>query len=164
MLTKDAKILHKTHKNAKVDFKLALKMRLFQKMSYEQIGRYFGVGKQVVHQQLAPFLKYLEKPEAIESFQEIEGQLLTAVKMRILNEIQDPERIKKAQWWHLVWAYEKLDKVFRLATGQATENIDLRALNLSLKQIQRQRQELEAEIQEISKQIEQLPEPEIESE
>ncbi|RLB07733.1 MAG: hypothetical protein DRG27_06245, partial [Deltaproteobacteria bacterium] len=69
----------------------------------------------------------------------------------------DPAKLEKAPLYQLAIAFDKLDHAYRLASNQATENIDIRSLNLSLHELKKQRAELEAELSVITKQLESMP-------
>src|SRR5437016_4557842 len=105
----------------------AFKLRFRKKLSYAEIGQMLGVHPSTVYKRLRRFAALLDDPQAIEAYRDGEPELIDAVKMRILANMADEGRLAKAPPNHLAFAFNALFTANRLARGQSTQNIGLRA-------------------------------------
>ena len=147
------------HVDKKVDVVKALRYRLYHKLSYREIAEKFNCHHSAVQRALEPFLVFLEQPpQVIDAYQQFEAFFVSVAKLRLLEFLIRRDKLEKATVNQIAYALAQLDHIYRLSTNQATENIDIKALNISLHELKKQRKELEVELSLISKQIEELPE------
>ena len=157
-VTKD--LLHRdiaikeTKTDKKIDVAEALKLRLYNLLSWEEIAKRFSVSSATIRYHLEPFLKFLDHPPQIyQAYQKFESALLQLAKVKILEYMLNPSVLEKATINNLAYAFSQLDHAYRLSSGQSTENVDVRSLQMSLHELKKQRAQLEAELKLITKQI-----------
>jgi hypothetical protein len=112
----------------KIDLSAALKMRLVQGRTLKDIGEAMGgASKQSVHKALKPFMKLIDQPEATRAFREVRAEILDAALLKVVQQIVDPAKLNKAGLGALAFTGRQLFDMGRLARGESTSNIGLRA-------------------------------------
>ena len=105
------------------DLSKALKLRIINGLSYEEIGKLTGTSKQAVHQALKPFLEMLQNPDAIQTYRDNRALLFDAAAVQLLQHAIDEAKLKQTGPGTLIRALSELFKMARLETGESTENI-----------------------------------------
>lgn len=77
---------------SKIDLQQALKLRIDNGLSFQEIADYFGVKKQSIHSLLRP---YLPDGGNVKTFREHKADILAAQQMRVLSALSDSD-LKKA--------------------------------------------------------------------
>jgi hypothetical protein len=131
----------------KIDVGLALKLRLHNGLSYDQIGTYFGATKQAVSRALAKFTNLLAEDVDLKGYEQCRADLLTAAEMTLLNEVIDPAKLQKASVNNLAFALGKVFDMNRITQGKSTSIVVYGDL-------QKQHEELIGEIAEMEKALE----------
>ena len=124
---------------SKIDVLQALKLRLHNRLSYDEIAKRFGVTKTAVYHVLSEFAKITENPEIVEGYASIRGKLLTAGEFELLKEIFDPEKLKKASLNNVAYAFSHDYNANRLERGESTRNVQFQALQMKLEEIRKEK-------------------------
>lgn len=124
---------------SKIDVLQALKLRLHNRLSYDEIAKRFGVTKTAVYHVLSEFAKITENPEIVEGYASIRGKLLTAGEFELLKEIFDPEKLKKASLNNVAYAFSQVFNANRLERGESTSNVKFQALQMKLEEIRKEK-------------------------
>ncbi len=103
----------------KIDVQKALQLRL-KGVSYEDIGKQFGVSRAAVYQRLKPVIP--ENNVDLETFKQNRADLLAA-KQKIILESMTQEQIDKIPPGSRPTAFGILYDKERLERGQSTENV-----------------------------------------
>ena len=107
-----------------LDVTKALKLRINNHLSYDEIGKLCGgYSRQAVHQALKPFLGMIADPEARQAYKESKADVLEGAQLQVITNLVDNERLKKASVNNLAYAAQSLDNMIRLERGQSTANI-----------------------------------------
>ena len=107
----------------KIDKLEAYKLRVHNKLTYEQIADHLGVTRQAVHQALARFSEIIGEPDDITAGEDIRMSLFQAGRQTLLRSLVDEKAILNAPLKDRAIAFEKLDRAVRLESGQATQNL-----------------------------------------
>ena len=137
-----------TPKRNLMDYSKALKLRLLNGLSYNEIAKACGVHKSTVVNGLKPFLSLLRNPQAREAYKANKSDLLTAAEMHIVGKIANPQAIKKASINNLAYAANTLYNMNRLEQDLSTNNVSVMHATDYTKDIEA----LDAEYEELSNQ------------
>lgn len=107
----------------RIDLSKAINLRYFKGLDCTQIGKQFGVTKQAVHKALKRFDTLILKHGVEQAFNKYEHNILTTAKLKLLEQIVDPERLSNTSVKDASLSYEKLDKSLNLKEGKATSNV-----------------------------------------
>lgn len=107
--------------NKKVDVAQALKLRMVNKLSYEEIGKIFGVTKGAIHKSLQSFISIIDDPDASEAFKATRSEILTSIERQLANQLVNPDKLKDASLNNVAYAYDKVATHNRLEQGKATQ-------------------------------------------
>ena len=129
-----------------VDISKALKLRLENKLSYGQIAKQLNCPKSSVHYALKPFVKLIENPYQIAGYQDNKAVLLTALEMRLANEMLDDDKIKSASLNNVAYAFSQVSNQGHLARGESTSNVNFHVLNESVAETDSEIDRLEREL------------------
>ena len=129
----------------KIDLEKALRYRLHNNMSYEEIGDLMGVCKQSVHKRLQP---YLHDIEDIPTLKKYKSDIIHAKQLKILTELTD-EKLKESTAYQLTGMFGILYDKARLEDDKSTQNVDINARVASYRQNTDEIQRLEAMLLEI---------------
>jgi hypothetical protein len=106
----------------------ALRLRLQNRFTLQQIADHFGLrDRRVVHKRLRRFLRMLGEQGQVEAFREQEAGILDSARLRVMVELLDEGRLKKATPQQLTIAYGILFDKMRLLRGLSTSNMSLHA-------------------------------------
>lgn len=114
--------------NAIIDVTKALKLRLEKGLSYDEIGKIFGVTGQAVYQRLNSFKKYIDNPEIIQAFNENKVNILTVVEQELVSNLLAPDKVKKASLNNIAYALQNVSNINRLEQGKSTSNVNIHSL------------------------------------
>lgn len=107
----------------RIDLSEALILRYRKGLTFQQIADHFGVSKPAVFQRLRKFKNLLLDPDKLRAFQERQKALLTGAKLKLLQELTKPEKLKKASLNNLLYAFNRIDNAHRLQAGRATSHV-----------------------------------------
>ena len=91
-------------------------------LTNEQIGNKYGVTFQAISKRIRGIFKLLDK-ENLQAYKENKVHLLTAVEQELLDNILNPDKIKKATLGNIAYAFDKVYQANRLEQGLSTENV-----------------------------------------
>lgn len=111
----------------KVDVLQALRLRVQNHLSYQEIADRLGCTKGAVWQTLSAFKNLVENPEAVGGYVDARAKLLTAVEFELLKDVLDAEKRQKASLNNTAYAFSQVFNARRLTEGQSTENVGLLA-------------------------------------
>ena len=125
-----------------IDVRKALTLRLKNHLSYGAIARELGASENGVYKALTPFIDALSDPVAIQAFEQNEGGLISAAKMKIYSFMVGDDALKKASLNNLAYAYSQIDTVKRLEEGKATAHIAYADYGKKIDELDDEEQEL----------------------
>ena len=126
----------------RIDRSKALELRFKKGLSFKEIGNYFGVSEQAVHQSLKAFKNLLSDDADIKALRVSKTELLDVAELTLLNDLVEPERRKAASLNNVAYALQNVNNMNRLEKGQSTANIQYIDLTESLESIRREKQQL----------------------
>jgi hypothetical protein len=107
----------------KIDLEQALKMRLVNKLTYQQIADHFGVVKSAVKQRLKRFTAFLGDPDEILGCRNHKTMILEAVELELITNLMHKGKLEKASTNNVAYAYRQVSDQLRLEKGLSTENV-----------------------------------------
>ena len=131
---------------SKLDLSRVLKLRLVNKLTYPEIAKQFGCSKQAIHKALGRVAHLMDRPEALDAYQDHKDNILAAAQLEVIDNLVDPVRLKKASVNNLAYAAQSLDNMIRLQRGETTSNIGYADYSKALEQVIKDRAKLEAEL------------------
>ena len=117
----------------KVNVSTALAMKLEQKLSYAQIAKLQGCSPAGVHKAL----RHLLPDEGTKTFQQHEADILSAVRLKVISQVDDRRLKKLSARDAIVSAAVLIDKE-RLLRGLSTSNVSVRVMTSELREIEAQ--------------------------
>ena len=136
------------------DLGAALKLRLYNKLTYQQISDQLSVPKSTVVDALKPYLAMIEQPEALEHYRTRKADILEAAEMELVSSLVDPVKLEKASTNNIAYAFGQLNTAIRLERGQSTANVaTFEADKALLTELQAEREKLEKQLQTLRNQI-----------
>ncbi len=130
--------------SSKINIAEALKLRLVNHLSYQEIADRYGVCKSAVYQALKRFLSILVEPNELEGYKQNKIALLSSAELRLLERLVNDEVVEKASLNNIAYAFQQIFNSGRLEKGEATEIVDTFALTADLEKVQARIRELEA--------------------
>ena len=107
----------------KVDIAKAIKLRMQNHMSYQDIGNVFGVTRSAIQKELKPLLCFLDNPEATQHYRENRADFIDNVERVLTTHMVDEDKLKAASINNLAYATAQLNNIGRLERGQSTANV-----------------------------------------
>jgi transcriptional regulator with XRE-family HTH domain len=120
-----------TRKNNRIDLADILRYRLEKGLTYQEIADMYGLNKSSIFAKFQGFLKYAD-PEAVRLWEEKKPEMLSASEMVLVERMMDEDVLKKASVNNLAYALGTVNNINRLHRGQATQNVSVKALSMSL--------------------------------
>jgi predicted DNA-binding protein YlxM (UPF0122 family) len=120
-----------------IDLSHVLKLRLIKKLSFQEIGKMYGVSKQAISNKLKNFFDKLPDGNSLEAYKENRKELLSAIELKILSYIFDDEKLKSARLGELTVAYGVLFDKRRLEEGKSTSNIAYKEVTKEIEEIEK---------------------------
>ncbi len=110
----------------RVDVAKALKLRLKNGMTINEIADHFGVTKQAISQALKSFRGLLNSDaSSVEAFDSCKPQLLSAVEQKMLQALLDPDKLQKASLNNVAYAFTQIHSANRLERNLSTDNVSV---------------------------------------
>jgi hypothetical protein len=109
----------------KIDVPKALRLRVTQGLSYDEIGEVFGATGQSVRVALSKFLDIADNPETLAAYREHKATVFETVEHALLKRLLVETANKRVSIGDLARALDVVGKHVRLLQGQSTENIGL---------------------------------------
>lgn len=131
----------------KFDLAKAVKLRLKNGLTYEEIGAIFGVCKQTAHTNIQRFLKLLPTEEEVENYDRHKSKILTSLELKLIEKMSDETAIKEASLNNAAYAFQQINNANRLEKGLATSIYDNFTIEADLAELQKREAELMREIQ-----------------
>lgn len=114
-----------TTQTRKIDIALAVRLRLKDGLTYEQIAERFGCTRQSVSAALERFTCLTENPAQLEAYRANKLGLFETVEQALLERLLKEATIGRASVGDLARAMDTIAKHVRLLSGQSTQNIGL---------------------------------------
>jgi predicted DNA-binding protein YlxM (UPF0122 family) len=108
----------------KIDLSEAIKLRYKNHLSYKEIGKQFHCSAQAVHELIQGFLKGIDDPEIIQSFETIKPEILSSVERKLVENILDSGKLKKANLNNVAYAFTQIHQANRLQRNKPTSIVD----------------------------------------
>lgn len=109
----------------KIDVPRALRMRVSQGLSYDEIGEAFGATGPAVRVALNRFVDIADNPEQLAAYREHKAAIFETVEEAILKRIVVELGNKRISLGDLARVLDVVGKQSRLLAGQTTENVGL---------------------------------------
>lgn len=106
--------------NQKFPVDEALKLRLVNNLTFQQIGDKYGVSRQAIHGKLKKFMRIIGEPDLNKAFQERRVELLTGTERVLMEYLLDPKKLKDASLNNVAYAFKEINNARRLELGEAT--------------------------------------------
>ena len=136
----------------RVDVAEAIKLRLVNGYTLQDIANRYGVSKQAVSMRLSKvfgILKQDDNIEGLQAYREHQAALIDSAAMKMLSLAVDPARLKGLKSNQLIWNFGVLFDKSRICKGLSTDNINIMALTGDIQEIAKQREELHKKLAEI---------------
>lgn len=108
----------------KVDKVKAYRLRVINRLSFEEIGQLMGVSRQAIAKALASLNHLIPDPEQTKAYQEVRPDILSSVEEQLVTSLMDRDKIAKANLNNVAYALTQVSSLRRLETGQSTANIN----------------------------------------
>lgn len=109
-------------REVKVDIGKALKMRLNNHLSYQEIADKFGCDKSYIYRALKEFEDILKDPESAQAYHENKAGLLTAIELRLAKQLINEDVLKGASLNNVAYSFQAVHNANRLERNQSTQN------------------------------------------
>jgi len=101
----------------------AYRLRVLNRLSYQEIADQLGAPKGSVYKALCEMVALTHDHERLAQFEEIRPALLSAVEERLIASLVDEEAIQKASLNNRAYAFQQVAQQGRLSRGLSTENV-----------------------------------------
>ena len=132
---------------AHIDKAKALELYLKKGMTYEEIGKYFGVCRQAVHNSLKKFKDVIQSKGEISAMRANKAEILDSVELTLINDMMDKDKRKNASLNNVAYALQNVSNMNRLEKGQSTANIQYVDMSATLEEIRREREQLQEQLE-----------------
>lgn len=124
--TFSTQVTEEKQKYTKVDHALAVRMRVKDKLTYNEIGARLGTTGPYIAKVVGKFLDLLENPGSLYAYQENKPDLLEAMELKLLTYLNDLLKDnKKASVKDISLALKVVSELVRLNKGQSTSNVSV---------------------------------------
>ena len=103
----------------------AYRLRVLNRLSYQEIADQLGEPKSSVYKALAQLVALTHDQERLEQYEEIRPALLSAAEERLLASLVDEATIEKASLNNRAYAFQQLHSARRLERNLSTENLSV---------------------------------------
>lgn len=100
----------------------AYRLRVLNRLSYQEIADQLGEPKSSVYKALAQLVALTHDHERMAQYQEIRPALFSAVEERLMASLVDEDALQKASLNNRAYAFQQVFNARRLEQGQSTEN------------------------------------------
>jgi len=136
-----------TNQTKGLDVGKALKLRLYNNLSYQEIGDKLGFHKTTVFYALKPFKDLLKNPAQIQAYRENKAQLLDAAQMELLSQITNEEKLKKATLGNIAYGIGQIDNITRAERGLPNVTVNYHVLLDKVEDLEAEEERLKAQIE-----------------
>lgn len=136
-----------TRKNNKIDLADILRYRLEKGLTYQEIADMYGLHKSSIFTKFKGFLKYAD-PEMVRLYEDKKPEILSGTEMMLIEKMTDPVNLEKASVNNLAYALGTVNNINRLHRGQATQNVSVKALSMSLAELVSEEEKLRKKLSE----------------
>lgn len=115
---------------AKLDAARALILHEEKGLSYEEIGKIYGVDKRTVGRAIRPLRELfglVGNGRASTEWRSIESKVLDTIRTMVSERMLDDEKLDAASLRDLAFVYREIFQAHRLIEGKSTENVSLRS-------------------------------------
>ena len=133
--------------SSRINIAEALKLRLVNHLSYQEIADRYGVCKSAVYQALKRFLSILVEPDELEGYKQNKIALLSSAELRLLERLVNDEVVEKASLNNIAYAFQQIFNSGRLERGESTENVNVQQMIASIEDLRKQEDEIIKTIQ-----------------
>lgn len=106
----------------RIDLSKALKLRLVNRLTLQEIATQLGTSKQSVQQALSRFSTLCADPDIAHAYEQSRPALLSAVEEQMLQSLVDPSKLEKASLNNVAYSLTQVSQLRRLESGQSTVN------------------------------------------
>ena len=103
----------------------AYRLRVLNRLSYQEIADQLGEPKSSVYKSLCGLVALTHDHERMEQYEEIRPALLSAAEERLIASMVDEECIEKASLNNRAYAFQQLHSARRLERNLTTANVGL---------------------------------------
>lgn len=90
-----------------------------------EIAKLMNVSPQAINQQIQLFKGILSSDDTIQSYRDRYPDILSSVELRLMQELVDSKRLKKATTGNIAYSLNHITMHRRLESNLSTENLDL---------------------------------------
>jgi hypothetical protein len=112
-------------KSYNFDVLKAYRLRVLNRLSYQDIADHLGEPKSSVYKALAQLVALTHDHERMQQYEEIRPALLSVAEERLVASLVDEETIAKATLNNRAYAFTQLHNARRLESGQSTANLSV---------------------------------------
>jgi predicted DNA-binding protein YlxM (UPF0122 family) len=134
---------YKTKAKGKIDKSELLKLYFINGLSKAEIARHFDCAPSSVTKALRPFEKILASKEDRGFFEDKKTEILSSLELKMLSEIANPEKLKKASVNNLAYAFRQIFDAERLEAHKSTSNIAYQDITRELMEAEKALEEYE---------------------
>ncbi len=110
-------------KRSKIDIGQLVKFRFENNLTFEEIGKKFGVSRQAAEQAFSRHFSVIRSRNDAESYEKYKPVTLSAVEAELLVALIDKGKLEKASVNNVAYAFGVVSNNNKLARNQSTENI-----------------------------------------
>jgi transcriptional regulator with XRE-family HTH domain len=105
-------------KRVRFDVAKALKLRMENKLTYQEIADQLGVSKQAIYDRLHKVSKLFNDPSIVNAIDSVAVPVMKSVQWTMLAEMLDPDRLKSASLNNIAYSFTQVNNARRLEEGQ----------------------------------------------
>jgi predicted DNA-binding protein YlxM (UPF0122 family) len=101
----------------------ALKLRLKNNLSLQEIADHYGIAKSTVHDRFKRLIKVVGDPGLNKAYDECKVEILTGTERVLIQHLMDDQKLKDASLNNVAYSLGQINNMLRLERGQTTGNI-----------------------------------------
>ncbi len=140
---KDKRLNNTAPYQRKIDINKTLTMYFKHEMPEADIARYFHVSPSGIFQALKPFKEIMKSNAILEAYNSNKSKILDSIEVRMLKELVNEKRLKKATTGNIAYSFDKIATHNRLEKGLSTSNVSYEDINKRIETIDAEIMELE---------------------
>jgi len=98
----------------------AFKLRVTNKLTYQEIADRYNVSPQAIHQRLQSLIRLIGDKEVVEAYTDYRTSILTNIEKELISKLLDKNKLSKATINNIAYAFEKIHTARRLEEDKAT--------------------------------------------
>lgn len=110
-----------------IDVHKALKLRLINNLTYQEIADTLGCSKSGIHKALQRVKDVIDTPELTDQFRQHKAKIVEGVQLKYLVHLANKDTIKAASANNAAYALGQLNNIIRLDRDQSTTNAAIKA-------------------------------------